>query len=364
MADIFLSYAREDQTRAEAVARALEMRGWSIFWDRGIPHGSNFRAHIQQQLESAHCILVLWSTAALASQFVLDEAAEGLEDGRLVPALIEAVRPPLGFRGLQTADLTGWDGAASGDYELERLLGSIGAIVSPGVRDVGRTTPTGPAVAGVGAGAEDRMMTAGSAVHGSGNLGLRGAPGNLTAAHLAAEPNLSPAHADAEQWWRRLGPRNTALGLVAIVAVVVWWTVSGILNRNSGGPPMVPLPSSTTAPLEPGSPPADALKVAFDVWSDLGRGRPKQDVVSRSNEYVAVVIYGSESFDVRDVDLNSVYLSDGTGSAVPAAMYHLQEGYDENHDGKDDLKLDYRVADLKTSDNKLYTSSTFTSPGG
>ncbi|HTR58483.1 MAG TPA: hypothetical protein VMM27_09925, partial [Casimicrobiaceae bacterium] len=34
------------------------------------------------------------------------------------------------------------------------------------------------------------------------------------------------------------------------------------------------------------------------------------------------------------------------------------EGYDENNDGIDDLKLDYRIADLKSSANKLLPSST------
>ncbi|MFO1272704.1 MAG: hypothetical protein U1F50_13705 [Rubrivivax sp.] len=104
--------------------------------------------------------------------------------------------------------------------------------------------------------------------------------------------------------------------------------------------------------------------VSFDVWEDLGRARPELNVVKLSHEYVAVVIYGSAELDVRDIDVNTVYLSDGTGSGVPAAMFHLKPGYDENKDGKDDLKLDYRIADLKTSANKLYPASTLQCPDG
>ena len=109
MLDVFLSYAREDEPKARLLATVLEARGWSVWWDRHIPRGKDFNAYIQQQLDAAHCIVVLWSKASLASQFVRDEATEGL-NGRLVPALIEAVRQPLGFRQLQAADLSDWHG--------------------------------------------------------------------------------------------------------------------------------------------------------------------------------------------------------------------------------------------------------------
>jgi xanthine dehydrogenase iron-sulfur cluster and FAD-binding subunit A len=39
MSDIFIRYARGDEPRAEMLAKALEWRGWSIFWDRTIPTG-------------------------------------------------------------------------------------------------------------------------------------------------------------------------------------------------------------------------------------------------------------------------------------------------------------------------------------
>ncbi len=129
MADIFLSYAREDEPRASLLAAALESRGWSVWWDRRIPHGKDFNAYIQHELDAARCIVVLWSKVSLASQFVRDEASEGL-DGRLVPTLIEAVKQPLGFRQLQAADLSDWDGGLHHD-EFERLGRSIGAIVPP-----------------------------------------------------------------------------------------------------------------------------------------------------------------------------------------------------------------------------------------
>lgn len=143
MADIFVSYAREDVARARLLAETLSAEGgWSIFWDRRIPHGQDFVEYIQSQLDNARCIVVLWSKLSVASQFVRDEAAEG-QNGRLVPVLIEPVRPPLGFRQLQRADLTDWTGQPAHD-EFDRLVESIRGIVPSNLATVAKTA--GPAV--------------------------------------------------------------------------------------------------------------------------------------------------------------------------------------------------------------------------
>ena len=126
MADIFLSYAREDEARARVVAAGLESRGWSVFWDRRIPTGHDFGEYIQQQINTARCIVVLWSKASVASRFVRDEATEGL-DGRLAPALIEWVKQPLGFRQLQAADLRHWHGERP-HVEFDWFVDSIATI--------------------------------------------------------------------------------------------------------------------------------------------------------------------------------------------------------------------------------------------
>lgn len=134
MADIFLSYAREDEARARQLADALASRGWSVWWDRRIQHGKDFQVVIQAELDSAKCIVVLWSTASIGSKFVRDEATEGqASDGRpdrLVPVLLEAVKPPLGFRGMHNANLIDWRGQV-GHEEFDRLLTSIASMAPP-----------------------------------------------------------------------------------------------------------------------------------------------------------------------------------------------------------------------------------------
>ena len=128
MSDIFISYARVDRPRAEALARALEDHGWSVWWDWRIPAGKTFRQVIQEQLDKARCVIVLWSARSIARTWVIEEAAEGAQRGILVPALIENVRPPLGFREIQAADLVGWEGDAAAPA-FRRLCSDIDPLI-------------------------------------------------------------------------------------------------------------------------------------------------------------------------------------------------------------------------------------------
>ena len=57
MADVFLSYAREDATRAEQVARGLTESGVDVFWDNEIPPGTTWADYIEQLLVSGRVVL-------------------------------------------------------------------------------------------------------------------------------------------------------------------------------------------------------------------------------------------------------------------------------------------------------------------
>jgi formylglycine-generating enzyme required for sulfatase activity len=137
MSDIFISYAREDRPRAEAIAKALADHGWSVWWDWNIPAGKTFRQVIQEDLDKARCVIVLWSATSVTRKWVIEEASEGEERGVLVPILIEKVRPPLGFRSIQAADLTGWSGETAAPTflrlraDIETLIGAPTKVPTP-----------------------------------------------------------------------------------------------------------------------------------------------------------------------------------------------------------------------------------------
>ena len=110
MSDIFISYAREDVARVEPLAKALELEGWSVWWDPLIIPGRSFDLIIEEALKSTRCVLVVWSNSSVVSSWVLEEAWDGVERQILLPMLIEEVRIPLGFRRIQAVNMVNWQG--------------------------------------------------------------------------------------------------------------------------------------------------------------------------------------------------------------------------------------------------------------
>lgn len=128
MSDIFISYARGDRPRVQALADALSSHGWSVWWDRQIAAGRTFDQVIADALAAARCVVVVWSKASIASDWVRDEADEGRRRNILVPITLDAARPPLGFGRIQTAHLGDWNGDTSAEA-FRTLIGDLTALL-------------------------------------------------------------------------------------------------------------------------------------------------------------------------------------------------------------------------------------------
>lgn len=122
MAQVFLSYDRADANRARPIALALEKAGHAVWWDPHIRGGEQFSKAIDEALSRADAVVVLWSAHSIDSTWVRDEAAVGRDSGRLVPVLIDAVQPPLGFRQYQSIDMSAWKGGGQPPRFQELLI--------------------------------------------------------------------------------------------------------------------------------------------------------------------------------------------------------------------------------------------------
>ena len=107
--DIFISYAREDRSRVKPLAQLLQAEGWSVWWDPEIPVGRSFDEVIEEALDAARCVIVVWTETSVGSRWVKTEAEEGLHRQILAPVLMDEVRLPLAFRRIQAANLVGWE---------------------------------------------------------------------------------------------------------------------------------------------------------------------------------------------------------------------------------------------------------------
>jgi sulfatase modifying factor 1 len=164
LADIFISYKKEDRDRAAHFARCFVDEGFSVWWDDNISPVMAWDKAIEEQISSAAAVVVLWSPRAVASDWVRTEALYAQERGMLVPALIETCELPLAFKLNQTVDLSVWNGDRTdrhwrklltwvADLRASRLAGGVAAFsaaapVNP-FRDVIGRLPSGePVVVG------------------------------------------------------------------------------------------------------------------------------------------------------------------------------------------------------------------------
>lgn len=105
MADVFISYKREDRAWAEAASAKLVEAGWSTWWDTSLVAGERFSDVIGRELTGAKVVVVLWSSASLTSNWVKAEAQYAFDADKIVAARIEDVTPGFPFQSIQTCDL-------------------------------------------------------------------------------------------------------------------------------------------------------------------------------------------------------------------------------------------------------------------
>src|SRR5689334_769730 len=113
MADVFLSYKREDVARVRKLVAGLRSAGLDVWWDEDIPASAPWEATIERELAEAQSVIVCWSPDAVASENVRSEARAAREDGRLLQVFLRPCTLPLFFGERQGIDLSNWRGRSS-----------------------------------------------------------------------------------------------------------------------------------------------------------------------------------------------------------------------------------------------------------
>jgi len=137
MPRVFLAYKTVDGERASVVRAKLEALAVPLFIDQKLVSGDNYLQAINEELNSAVAVLVLWSAAAVRmpgpgeTNFVLSEAQKGYSRNVLVAATFERMaldHLPVPFNLFQAPDLSDWipNGASAKHREWQKVLEALG----------------------------------------------------------------------------------------------------------------------------------------------------------------------------------------------------------------------------------------------
>jgi hypothetical protein len=124
MTQVFISYKHEQYDKAQAIAEVIASAGYTVWWDIDLLPGDRFANEIQEVIKKAKVVVVLWSEAAVQSNFVRAEASLALRLNRLIPVRLDNCELPLPFGEHHTLDLSAWSGSAH-DPIFTPLLAAI-----------------------------------------------------------------------------------------------------------------------------------------------------------------------------------------------------------------------------------------------
>lgn len=130
MADVFISYARNDIGTAERVLRVLAEFGLDVWTDSSLEIGTDWARALGDELASARCVLVLWSATSASSAWVEREsAAAAAQSAVVIPVLLDDTPLPLHLAHIQAADLRSFRNG-TGDQQQADLIRLAHAVQS------------------------------------------------------------------------------------------------------------------------------------------------------------------------------------------------------------------------------------------
>ncbi len=132
VADVFISYKREERQAVERLAQELRMLGLKVWFDASLNAGEAFSDEIDREAHAAKAILVCWSPTARDSQWVKAEALIGFEQRKLAACYVagpDGFHPPTPFNSIHAEDLRAWVAAPSNTHagykSILRRLGTL-----------------------------------------------------------------------------------------------------------------------------------------------------------------------------------------------------------------------------------------------
>jgi TolB-like protein len=129
MPDVFIAHASASKAEAQRLSRAVRALGYEVWWDDELPPHRAYSEVIEERLGASRAVLVVWSRAAVRSQWVRAEADYARVEGKLVQLVVDDAALPLPFNQIQYADLRKWKGETS-HPEWRKVAASLAELVA------------------------------------------------------------------------------------------------------------------------------------------------------------------------------------------------------------------------------------------
>src|SRR5665213_761771 len=127
--DIFVSYARSTELFARQITDTLSEIGYSVWRDEQLPAHRAYAEVIEERLNQAKAVLVIWSPDAIRSEWVRSEADRARQQRKLVQLSVGSLIPPMPFDQIQCPDFSVWT-LGSQTSGWRSILASLGELIS------------------------------------------------------------------------------------------------------------------------------------------------------------------------------------------------------------------------------------------
>lgn len=144
MADVFISYKRQDRPRIAVIAELLSDLGLSAWFDASLVCGDTWQGVIAREVGQASAMLVCWTPEAVRSLQVMREVLEGVKRKIYAPVRLQACVLPAELNAKHMPDLTDWDFSLDNPEwlsllaRLEALSGRTGLCEASQARAAGQ----------------------------------------------------------------------------------------------------------------------------------------------------------------------------------------------------------------------------------
>jgi hypothetical protein len=90
---VFLSYCREHRAVTRQLARKLEAKGFTVWWDTKLLAGDEFGSEIDKHLDAAKAVVVIWTPISIKRHWVKSEAGHANRQHKLVNTHTADLKP-------------------------------------------------------------------------------------------------------------------------------------------------------------------------------------------------------------------------------------------------------------------------------